>query len=199
MLPVLLGAVGLALNARPTLGSQTFDPHTAVEALDRVPRAELPARAASLVAHTPAAQREPMAVALAVAVAVKRPAALVPVVAAMTSVATNDAPAIAAAAAGAAPDQAPDIAQVALQASPPLAARIIDSVQTVAPRAHAALMRLRVNLVSNRPPGFPSHEIGRKGHRGEPSEGEAPGPGRDEGRGQNNGGDDGHGQGQGQG
>lgn len=182
MLPAILcAAAGMILNAQPVTETRTF-PRAAVEELNRTPRAELPARAASLVARTPAPQQESMAVALVGAVALKHPGALLPVVASVATVATNAAPAIAAAAAGTAPDLAADIASVALQAAPPLAGRIIDSVQAVAPRSHAALMRLRANRGAGQPRGLGSHQLGRKGHPGNHGEGE----GHDRGGGEGN-------------
>jgi len=114
------------------------------KAFDKVPVPELAAKAAQVVAQTPAADREPVAVAVTRVVVTKNAAVVASLVSAIATVAPEVAPAIAAEAAALARDYAEAIALAAANAAPAYAEKIAQAIAAAVPsQANAVTARVR--------------------------------------------------------
>lgn len=103
--------------------------------LASVPAAELPAKAAELIAAANAQDREAIALAAIRYTAAARSGSITPVVASVSRVLPESASAVAATAAKLAPSQASNISRVALDAAPGQSERITRALATDAPVA----------------------------------------------------------------
>jgi len=116
------------LFALPVLAGKAPQVEALKRSLKAVPVLELPAKAAQMVSDAKADERESVALAVVVAVAQFKPAALVSVVGAIVRVAPEMASSIAKTAAKQQPKQASAIAQAAVAAAPGQADKIVVAV-----------------------------------------------------------------------
>lgn len=110
---------------------------TAIKAeLNKVTTAEMPARAATLVAEAKPDSREAMAASVVKTAVKTRLALMLAVVGAVSQKSPETAPTVAATAAELQPKQATQIAQAAASAAPAKAVEIVKAVAKVLPKAH---------------------------------------------------------------
>ena len=119
--------------AAPTGSTVSDTKATAVKALKNVSVAELPAKAAQLVASATSSDREAVAIAVVRTVGARNPFALVSVVASISKTSPELASVVAGTAAAIAPKQAQEIALAAAKAAPSASDKIAAAVATSVP------------------------------------------------------------------
>jgi len=133
-------ALALVLGCGDTIAKDEAGVIALKETLSKVPAAEMPAKAADIVAQAEAGSRDAIAVDVVKASLKKNPTMATAVVGAICRTSPETAPTVAATAAGIQPKQAKLIAQAAAAAAPAKAGEIVKAVCKVVPAAYREIV-----------------------------------------------------------